>query len=58
MSARGYVFNKFDSEDYDDITPTSPIMIKTDIFGAIVTGKENLGLKYEQNGKFFIFFHC
>lgn len=42
MSARGYVFNKFDSEDYDDITPTSPIMIKTDIFGSIVTsGKEN-----------------
>lgn len=36
MSARGYVFNKFDSEDYDDI-PTSPIMIKTDIFGSLVT---------------------
>lgn len=40
MSARGYVFNKFDSEDYDDITPTSPIMLKTDIFGSlVVTGK-------------------
>lgn len=37
MSARGYVFNKFDSEDYDDITPTSPIMLKTDIFGSIVS---------------------
>lgn len=38
MSSRGYVFNKFDSEEYDDdITPTSPIMLRTDIFGSLVS---------------------